>query len=240
VIKVAASAQLTGFSDNQHGRWSDRVTLEHCALLVGLVSGLGKIRRDTENGTMSDADGGRSPVNPEATQVDDIRLVALPTAINCAELFVRFALTEWSLTPMMDEASDVVRDLTSAAVEVADPGVPAFITVRARVHGDRLVVEVESGKPTRPPTNLDGPNGWRAGVVELRGRRQLAWCELPLPGGMDASSVPLPRRHHRKGGNAAPPVEEEPLAGLRDASDVDEDVMRRILYGLGGAGGHAE
>jgi hypothetical protein len=48
---------------------------------------------------------------------------------------------------------------------------------------------------------------------------------------MDASSVPLPRRHHRR---AAEPVPDAtaPLADLRHTSDVDEDVMRRILFGL--------
>jgi hypothetical protein len=167
-------------------------------------------------------------VNPEATQVDDIKLVALPTAVNCAEMFVRFALSEWSLKVMLDGACDVVRELTTAAVEVADQRSPTLITVRARVHGDRLVVEVESARPTRPPTNLNGPNGWRAGVLPLR-NGQLAWCELPLPGGMDASAVPLPRRNHRRA--AAEPVD-EPLADLRHTSDVDEDVMRRILFSL--------
>jgi hypothetical protein len=176
-----------------------------------------------------DADGGRFPVNPETTQVDDIRLVALPTAVNCAELFVRFALTEWSLKGMLDEASDVARELTDAAVEASDQKRPGLITVRARVRSDRLVVEVESGCPTRPPTILNGPNGWRAGVVALRGQGQLAWCELPLPTGMDASSVPLPRRHHRR---ATEPPTEVPITDLRDTSDVDEDVMRRILFGL--------
>lgn len=178
-------------------------------------------------------------MNPETTQMDDIRLVALPTAVNCAEMFVRFALTEWSLRSMMDEASDVVRELTDAAVEVADQKTPAFITVRARVTGDRLVVEVESSRPTRPPAELDGPNGWRAGILEVRGG-QVAWCELPLPGGMDASSVPLPRRHHRRAARAPEPVAETPVGDLRQTSDVDEDVMRRILFGLGGRGGRSD
>lgn len=177
-------------------------------------------------------------MNPETTQMDDIRLVALPTAVNCAEMFVRFALTEWSLRSMLDEASDVVRELTDAAVEVADHKTPAFITVRARVSGDRLVVEVESSRPTRPPTELDGPNGWRAGIIEVRGG-QVAWCELPLPGGMDASSVPLPRRHHHRRA-ATPPAEETPVTELRQTSDVDEDVMRRILFGLGGRSDQSE
>jgi hypothetical protein len=170
-------------------------------------------------------------VHPDTTQVDDIRLVALPTAINCAELFVRFALAEWSLKSMIDEAIDVVRELTDAAVEAADQRTPALITVRARLQSERLVLEVESGQPTRQPTALNGPNGWRAGIVPLRGTRQVAWCELPLPTGMDASAVPLPRRHHRK-----PPEAGGPPVDLSGQSDVDEDVMRRILFGLGGSG----
>ncbi|HEX3646902.1 MAG TPA: ATP-binding protein [Pseudonocardiaceae bacterium] len=169
-------------------------------------------------------------MHPDTTQVDDIRLVALPTAINCAELFVRFTLAEWSLKSMIDQAIDVVRELTDAAVEVADQRTPALITVRARLQSEQLVIEVESGRPTRPPTALDGPNGWRAGIMRLRGTRQLAWCQLPLPTGMDASSVPLPRRHHRK-----PPEAGGPPVDLSGSSDVDEDVMRRILFGLGGA-----
>jgi hypothetical protein len=172
-------------------------------------------------------------VHPDTTQVDDIRLVALPTAINCAELFVRFALAEWSLKSMADEATDVVRELTDAAVEVADQRTPALITVRARLQSDRLVLEVESGRPTRQPTALNGPHGWRAGIVQLRGTRQIAWCELPLPTGMNASSVPLPRRHHRKPPDAGGPPQNVDLGGQ---ADVDEDVMRRILFGLGGQG----
>lgn len=175
-------------------------------------------------------------MNPETLQVDDIRLVALPTAINCAELFIRFALTEWSLKAIMDEATDVARELTDAAVEVADPKRPPFITVRARVSGDRLIVEVESPQPTRAPDKLNGPNGWRAGVMAVRGNAQVAWCELPLPTGMDASSVPLPRRHHRRAAPQDAATQEQPLTDLRHTSDVDEDVMRRILFGLGGSG----
>ncbi len=220
--------------------WSDRVTHFCSALAVDLVRQVGKMRQPHVSAMLApDTVGGRFPVNPEATQIDDIKLVALPTAVNCAEMFVRFALSEWSLKVMLDEATDVVRELTAAAVEAADQRIPALITVRARVHGDRLVVEVECPCKTRPPTNLNGPNGWRAGVVAVR-HGQLAWCELPLPGGMDASAVPLPRRHHRRA-----PVqqarEEEPPQDLRHASDVNEEVMRRILFGLNRTNdGHVE
>ena len=162
-------------------------------------------------------------MNPQTTtQVDDITLVALPTAINCAELFVRFALTEWSLRGMVDDTTKVARDLVSAVVAVADRKAPCLIQVRARLHSECLVIEVVSSR-TAP---IAVAAGRRVEVVALRGQGQLAWCELPLPGGMAASSVPLPRRHRR-----ADPTESA-MNELGHTSDVDEDVMRRILYGL--------
>ncbi|HEY0806737.1 MAG TPA: ATP-binding protein [Pseudonocardiaceae bacterium] len=164
-------------------------------------------------------------MNPHTTtQVDDITLVALPTAVNCAELFVRFALTEWSLRDMLDDSTKVARDLVSAIVAVTDRKRPCLIQVRARLHSECLVIEVVS--PRTAPIAVAA--GRRVEVVALRGQGQLAWCELPLPGGMAASSVPLPRRHHRR---AAEPTEDA-MTELGHTSDVDEDVMRRILYGL--------
>jgi hypothetical protein len=167
-------------------------------------------------------DGGTFQVNPETTtQVDDIQLVALPTAVNCADMFVRFALTEWSLRGLTDEAAKVVRDLVSAVVAVSDRKTPSLITVRARLRSDCLVIEVTSQR-TAP---MAVAAGRRVEVIAVGGRGQLAWCELPL--GMDASAVPLPRRHHRR----ADPTDEA-FDELGHTSDVDEDVMRRILFGL--------
>ena len=166
-------------------------------------------------------------MNPQTTttQVDDITLVALPTAVNCAELFVRFALTEWSLREMLDDTTKVARDLVSAVVAVTDKKTPSLIQVRARLHSECLVIEVIS--PRTAPIAVAA--GRHVEIVALRGQGQLAWCELPLPGGMAASNVPLPRRHRR-----AEPADatETALEELSYTSDVDEDVMRRILYGL--------
>lgn len=162
-------------------------------------------------------------MNPQTTtQVDDITLVALPTAVNCAELFVKFALTEWSLREMTDDSTKVARDLVSAVVAVADRKAPSLFQVRARLHSECLVIEVIS--PRTAPIAVAA--GRRVEIVALR-QGQLAWCELPLPGGMAASSVPLPRRHHRRADQT-----EQAMDDLSQTSDVDEDVMRRILYGL--------
>lgn len=170
-------------------------------------------------------------MNPETTQVDDLQLVALPTAVNCAELFVRFALTEWSLKVLLNDAADVARDLVSAAVDVADQRAPGLITIRVRLHHDCLVIEVESAATSAPKAGSSSPDGRRTGVVDLPGRGQLAWYELPLPGGMDASAVPLPRRQHRRAATAETGRQQK-LEELGQATDVDADVMRRILFGL--------
>ncbi|WP_309110650.1 ATP-binding protein [Saccharothrix sp.] len=161
-------------------------------------------------------------MNARTEQVDDIRLVALPTAVNVADMFVRFSLGEWRLRSMQDEASQTARRLVAAAVDVADPRVPGFLLVRLRLSGSSLVVEVEGNRVALPPELA----GARAGLVDLTAGGRLAWCELTLPSGMNASSVPLPRREPRR----SPAAE-----ALGDEPEVDPEVIQRILYGLGGA-----
>lgn len=167
-------------------------------------------------------------MNARTEQVDDLRLVALPSAVNCADLFVRFSLAEWSLRPMRDEAAHVICDLVGAVVEHANPRFPALMTLRLRLSGDHLVIEVEIGRFEAMPAVPRALVGRRAGVLALDDGCTLLWCELPLPAGMTASAVPLPRREPRR----SPAAEGLP----DDATDIDPEVMERILYGLGGSG----
>ncbi|MBP2336948.1 hypothetical protein JOF41_003126 [Saccharothrix coeruleofusca] len=164
-------------------------------------------------------------MNAQTEQVDDIRLVALPTAINVADMFVRFSLGEWRLTSMRDEAAQTARRLVAAAVEVAERGIPGFLLVRLRLTGTYLVVEVEGDRVAMPPELANA----RAGLVDLTAGGHLAWCELALPSGMNASAVPLPRREPRR----SPAAER-----LGDEPEVDPEVIQRILYGLGGSVPH--
>jgi hypothetical protein len=160
-------------------------------------------------------------VNAQTEQVDDLRLVALPTAVSVADMFVRFSLGEWRLRAMQDEAAQTIRRLVGAAVDVADRRTPGFLLVRLRLTGTYLVVEVEGNRVALPPELA----GTRAGLVDLTAGGRLAWCELALPSGMDASAVPLPRREPRR----SPAAE-----ALGDEPNVDPEVIQRILYGLGG------
>ncbi len=163
-------------------------------------------------------------VNTQTAQVDDLRLIALPSAVNCAEMFVRFSLTEWSLRDLIDETSHLTTALVTAAVDSAVPGSPGFLTVRLRLSGESLVAEVEDEQARVPPMLAPGFANGRCGATALRGGGTLVWCELPLPGGVSANAVPLPRRSRKRGAPAEHPVEE--------TAEIDPEVIKRLLSGL--------
>src|SRR5581483_1388794 len=89
--------------------------------------------------------------------------------------------------------------------------------------GDWLLVEVEDGEFTTPalPPMLTNR---QAAVRRKTGRGNVLWCQMPLPPGLTASSVPLPRRERRRS-PAAELLGDEP-------DDVDPQFMQRVLQGL--------
>jgi hypothetical protein len=131
--------------------------------------------------------------------MDDLVLVALPTAVTCTELFVQFALSEWSLLEMQGEVKQVARELVNAAVANNDPRAPRFMTVRLSLAGGNLTIEVEDG--------------------------DISWRELPLPGGLSAEAVQLPRRSRQHRPAPESMVDES-------SSDVDPDVIARVFAAL--------
>jgi hypothetical protein len=157
----------------------------------------------------------------QTTQVDDLRLVALPSAVNCAEMFVRFALAEWSLRELVPEATRIIRHLVSASVEGAKTVTPRFLTIRLRLHGDALVIELDDDLAGEPP-ELPGA---QINAVTLPGARRNVWSELPLPTGMSAAAVPLPQRAPNRA-PAVEPTSEQPRV------DADSQILQRVLYGL--------
>lgn len=157
----------------------------------------------------------------QTTQVDDLRLVALPSAVNCAEMFVRFALSEWSLRPLVPEATRITRHLVKASVAGANAAAPRFLTVRLRLHGDALVIELDDDLRGEPP-ELPGA---QINAVTLPGSRRNIWSELPLPTGMSAAAVPLPQRAP----NRPAPVEQ---TAEQPDLDGDSQILKRVLYGL--------
>ncbi|GAA4883537.1 MULTISPECIES: ATP-binding protein [Saccharopolyspora] len=163
-------------------------------------------------------------MNTPTAQVDDLRLIALPSAVNCTELFVRFSLTEWSLRSMIDEACTLAAQFVTAAVDSADQESPGFITVRLRLSGESLVVEVEDESATEAPAVSPNLANGRCDSTALSGGGSLVWCELPLPGGVSADSVPLPRRS---------PKRSAPAEGAAEVTaEIDPEVIKRLLTGL--------
>ncbi|WP_016697465.1 hypothetical protein [Actinoalloteichus spitiensis] len=167
-------------------------------------------------------------MNSQTIQVDDLRLLAVPNAVNLADLFLRFTLSEWSLRPLQDDASRVMSALVTATVEDTDQQSAGFITVRLRLRGDCLVLEVETERFNEHAPVLAQLSELRTGLVPLDGGARLAWCELPLPTGLSGTAVPLPQRERR------PSPAAEAMAGEPD--DFDPQVMQRLLFGLSGAG----
>ncbi|AHH96259.1 hypothetical protein GCM10010174_77390 [Kutzneria viridogrisea] len=163
-------------------------------------------------------------MNAQTAQMDDLQLIALPTAVSCTEMFVRFALSEWNLRAMLEPAVYVGRELVGSMVATAALHTPGLITVRLRLRGDSLVVEVEDMLVAFPPTVPVTLSGYHAGVVSLAGRGNLLWCELALPTGLDAASVRLPRREQRRSPAAEQLGEER--------SEVDPQVIQRIFTAL--------
>ena len=171
----------------------------------------------------------KQPVRDQTVQVDDLKLVTLPSAVNCADLFVRFTLVEWRVESMVPDVRRATDRMVKAVVGDASPkSVPTMLLFRLRLSGNSLAVEIEDDR-TSPrlavPAELVGPN---SGVQVLSSGKQLLWCEIALPKGMDATVVPLPRRGTTKAAAAAAP----PPAEIAAADDLSPDVMERILEGL--------
>jgi hypothetical protein len=169
-------------------------------------------------------------VRNQTVQVDDLKLVALPSAVNCADLFVRFTLVEWRVESMVPDVRRTTEALIKAVVgdNTNKKATPTMLLFRLRLSGNCLAIEIEDDRQTPTlvvPRSIAGPN---SGTTMLSTGKQLIWAEVPLPKGMDATVVPLPRRGTTRAAAAAAP----PPAEIAGADDLSPDVMERILEGL--------
>lgn len=167
-------------------------------------------------------------MNTHTTQVDDLQLIAQPSAVKCTDLFVRFTLSEWSLRSLADEAVHVACRLVQTIVDGTGARGPGFVTVRLRLRGDGLVIEVEDDQPATAGSPPPAVGGRRVDIGHKDNHGRIMWCELPLPGGVNASAVPLPHREPRRSPAAERLADEPP--------GVDPQVMERILAGLSRSG----
>lgn len=166
-------------------------------------------------------------MSAHTSQMDDLRLVAQPSALPVSELFVRLILSDWSLKPMLEQVTATARRLVEAVIDAGDPKAPAFVTLRLRLTAEVLLVEVDDNLPHLPPPQA--VPGERVGVDPAPGGGRTTWCELPLPGGMTAKQVRLPRRGDRR------TLVDEPVSG--DPVTADPQVLERLLSRLSGWSG---
>ncbi len=166
-------------------------------------------------------------MSARTSQVDDLRLVAQPNAVLCTELFVRLILSDWSLRPLLDPAKTAGSRLVETVIEAANPSSPPFITVRLRLQADVLIIEVDHDLPgLAAPTPEPGE---KTGVAPAENGGWTSWCELPLPGGLSAGQVQLPRRGDRR------TLVDEPVSG--EPVGADPEVLERLLSRLSGWSG---
>jgi hypothetical protein len=159
--------------------------------------------------------------------MEDLRLVAEPSARLVTELFVRLMLTDWSLGPVLKQATAVALRFVGAVIDAGDPAAPPFLTVRLVLRDEVLVIEVEDDLAALAAPQA-GP-GERVGVLPRTGGGRTTWSELPLPAGLNAQQVRLPRRGERR------TLVDEPASGEPVA--VEPAMLGRLLAGLSGLPG---
>ena len=130
---------------------------------------------------------------------------------------------------MLEQVTATAKRLVGAVIDASDPKAPAFVTLRLRLRAEVLSIEVDDDVPGRPDT--PARPGERQGVSPADGGGRTTWCELPLPGGMTARQVRLPRRQDRR------TLVDEPVSG--DPVAADPEVLERLLTRLSGWSGQS-
>ena len=161
------------------------------------------------------------------SQMEDLRLVGEPSARLVTELFVQLMVTDWSLRPVLKQATAVALRLVGAVIDAGDPAAPPFLTLRLMLRDELMVIEVEDELPMLAAPQ-PGP-GERVGVRPRAAGGRTTWCELPLPAGLNARQVRLPQRGARR------TLVDEPASGEPVA--VEPAMLGRLLAGLSGLNG---
>ena len=146
------------------------------------------------------------------------KLVALPSAVGCAQRYARAQARAWNLHHLADAAGLLAAELVTRAV--ATTGAPApkryadlhdsplnFVILRLRAHGAGLVIEVWDRDPAPPvhgePAAADterrlsvlAPLRSRSGYYPHAGGK-VVWCEC-APGSRAAETGLAPARPPR-------------------------------------------
>jgi hypothetical protein len=183
-------------------------------------------------------------MHERSRRVDDLGLVALPTAITCARLFVTYTLDSWELSSfVLADALVVATELVTLAVEetgVADDVVRwseleqlNSIVVRLLGFPNHVVIEVwdVANEPMTLPDEELPPFPEGLQLVDITAskwgshatrRGRVTWAELAVHARTE-SGLPIRRRK-----TPPPPAHDDAAA----APTIDDDLLRRVRDGL--------
>jgi hypothetical protein len=183
---------------------------------------------------------GRPEMREKPRLFDALGLVALPTAISCARLFVKYTLDNWRASSfVVADAMTIVGELVALSVQEtgvlddkvvwSELGYINRVVVRLLGFPRHIVIAVwdaatkAAALPAGPadtlPRGLDLVDvlaGRWASTASPRGR--LTWAELPVYDRTDAG-LPINRRRPRPHPALPAPV-------------IDEELLRRVRDGL--------
>ncbi|MEV3874480.1 ATP-binding protein [Streptomyces sp. NPDC049906] len=188
-----------------------------------------------------------APADLESSYANSITLVAVPTAVPVARMFVRALLEHWGVAEVADEVMLVASELVGNAVKAVGFADRAPMTweitarhvigVQLRIVDAHLYVEVWDGSaalPRRQAVSLDTEGGrglilvenvcegWDVFRPDVGGK--VVWARLPL-GRKVVPTVAKFVLPHRVPGATSPP--NEAVKGLATAA-----LLQRVLDGL--------
>jgi anti-sigma regulatory factor (Ser/Thr protein kinase) len=159
---------------------------------------------------------------PRPPTADTIRLAALPTAAQCARLFVRHTLHRWRLPLVVENAELVTSELVTNAVlatglvdgtlSYPDLGDIAVLTLRLSVIEPYVRIEVWDNSPAlprrRPHDPAQSEHGRGLLLVEALARRcgaipapdrsgKVVWADLALAPALAGDQQAVERRARR-------------------------------------------
>lgn len=180
---------------------------------------------------------------------DRLKLAALPTAVGCSRLFVKYTLDAWQLGHLIESAELLVSELVTNAVKATGITEPnprwielddlKLIAVRLRRSETSLFIEVWDSEPTppvMPEQSLDSESGRGLFLVASMSHRwhyyhpkaggKVVWCELRIHGSALEDTQQLRPVLERRTPRPVPP----PSGPLHFMTDLD--LLRRVHEGL--------
>ena len=173
---------------------------------------------------------------PRHSYQNQLTLAAVPTAVVCARLLVRYQLQEWRISQQLVSTAERIAEILVTQA-VATTGItelhPTFskaydhltlLVIRLRLLAQSIVIEVWDSSP-EPPTPFPSMAGVRSNYYPRRTGGKVVWCELDISRqSLLDDTIELPPPLPRRKPNIGPP---HPIERMNDPA-----ILRQVLEGL--------